>query len=112
MTVWVTSRVATVPRVRLGSWRVFQVATGSRHFAGENLDKGTGRVSTAVVTYDGSTHRGLTESGRVYELVGPPADEPHADATYVWQAWCVLHEVRAWLDVTHEYADASSTKAH
>ena len=104
MTVWVASPVATVPVVRLGRWRVYEAAdTGHRHFAGCNLDRGTGRVSTAITAYEATTHRGCTQSGRVYELTGAPALDSDADAEYVWQAWCALNHVNAYVDVTDEY---------
>ena len=113
MAVWVASPVAAVPVVRLGRWRVYEAAdTGHHHFAGRNLDKNTGRVSTAIREYDAAKRQGLTESGRVYELTGAPAAESDADAEYVWQAWCALNRVSSYVDVTHQYAGIPSTKAH
>ena len=104
MTVWVASPVAEVPVVRLERWRVYEVAgAGSRHFAGHNLTKDTGRVSSTICEYDMVRRQGRTGSGRVYELVGAPALEVDADAEYVWRAWCSLNGVRAYVEVTDEY---------
>ena len=113
MAVWVASPGLAVPVVRLTRWRVYEaVDTRARHFAGHNLAKATGRVSSAIAEYDAATHRGRTESGRVYELIGAPALEPDADAEYVWRAWCALNWVSAYVDVTHEYIDAPPRKFH
>lgn len=113
MTVWVASPVAATPVVRLGRWRVYEAADArTRHFAGHNLDRDTGRVSSAITAYDAATHRGRTESGRVYELIGAPALQADVDAAYVWRAWCALNRVSAYVDVTHEYVDAPCAKFH
>ena len=113
MAVWEARPVADVPVVRLARWRVYEVADArSRHFTGHNIDRDTGRVSTAITAYDATTHRGCTQSGRVYELIGAPALDPDADAEYVWQAWCALNRVSAYVDVTREYAATPPSALH
>ena len=103
MAVWVASPVSQVASVQLTRWRVHETVRGDRHFAEHNVMPGTGRVSTAIVSYDPQVRRGRTASGRVYELVGAPAAAADPDAEYVWAAWCVLNRIVGYRDVTDEY---------
>ena len=109
MAVWVASPVAEVANVQLARWRVYETSHGDRHFAGRNVRRGTGRVSTAIVAFDAATRCGRTESGRVYALIGDPADVANPDAEYVWATWRALNRVAGWRDVTGEYAVGPSS---
>lgn len=104
MTVWVASPVAEVASVQLVRWRVYETSAGDRHFAGRNVQRGTGRVSTAIVAFDAATQCGRTESGRVYELVGRPGRD--TDGDYVWGRWLKINGNPTWRDVSEEYTPA------
>jgi hypothetical protein len=101
MTIWATTSVETVPHLRLCSWSVYECKGAStRHFVGYNMTEREGRVSSAIQQFDPATRRGVTESGRVYELVGRPGHD--ADAEYVWRRWLALNQETAWDDVTED----------
>lgn len=82
--VWAAAPVDVEPEVRLSSWRVYAVR-GQRHFVGYNLILREGRVSSAIQFFDPKTRRGVTRSGRVYELVGSSGWDPDAD--WVFGVW-------------------------
>lgn len=90
--IWRCAPVAETPSVLIEDWAVYEVqlaneAHRTRHFVGTRLDRGrTGRVSSAIVTFDPLKQCGVTESGRVYELIGRGRG-PMPDAEYVWNAW-------------------------
>jgi hypothetical protein len=71
---------------------------GTRHFVGEDVRSGAGRVSTAIRRFDPKTLRGVTSSGRVYRLLGRRGCS--GDAQYVWSCWCRLNGETAHTDVT------------
>lgn len=98
MPVWSVASVCAEPTMSLGEWRILETEGGSRHFVGCNLRDYTGRVSTEIQQFDPSQLRGVTLSGRVYQLVGSPGYS--ADAHYVWQCWCCLNNVMRFTDVT------------
>lgn len=82
--VWAAAPVEEEPEVRLSKWQVYAVG-GGRHFVGYNTTLGEGRVSSVIQSFDRQTRRGVTASGRVYELVGPPGHDP--DAEWVFRTW-------------------------
>jgi len=98
--VWTTAPVSQVPEIALGSWSIRQLSNGDRHFVGRNLTKGTGRVSSKIEVFDAETGRGVTDSGRIYELSGRPGHDD--DAEYVWTRWCAINAVSAWIDVSKD----------
>ncbi len=98
--VWKTSPVAETPELQLSSWQIWQTETGERHFVGYNETEGAGRVSSAIQQFDRDTMRGITRSGRVYELLGPPGHD--GDAAYVWGYWKRRNGVQTAEDVTLE----------
>ena len=71
--------------------------TGERRLVGTR-DDFTGRVSTAVTTFDPRRMVATTESGRIYQLRGAPGH--NADAQYVWEQWCLVNGVLKSSDVT------------
>jgi len=79
-----------------------QTVAGELHFVGVRLDRGTGRVSSAIIEYDTVTHTGVTRSGRRYVLDGGPGADEDGEADYVWSAWCFLNQITAYRDVTNE----------
>jgi hypothetical protein len=90
------------PEIRLRAWCVTEVDDGTQHFIGYDVDCEEGRVSSAVQKFDRATRKGVTHSGRVYELLGRPGG--NLDADYVWQIWKNVNRVTTELDVTSSYA--------
>lgn len=100
--IWKAPSVSQQPGLRLMRWSVRQTEDGTRHLVGYNATYHEGRVSTAIVSFDPSTARATTRSGRVYELVGAPGYD--ADAEYVWKS--ATSPDLKWAEVTEEYKRA------
>lgn len=81
---WTVAPVSEEPEVRLSPWQIYAVKD-SLHFVGQRPGWGEGRVSTPITSFDPETGRGITESGRIYQLVGPPGYDREAD--YVLMRW-------------------------
>ena len=103
MPIWRVSAVSDEPEICLQCWSVFETERKERHFVGQNMDCGTGRVSSAIQTFDAESRTGVTRSGRRYVLVGGPGH--HDDATHTWAMWKMLNDVRQSKDVTTEYQE-------
>ena len=88
--IWTIGSVEDEPECQLIRWQIFEV-NGDRHFMGYNYAGMEGRVSSKIITFDEKEMRGITRSGRVYELV----DEPgfNHDADYVLSAWLRINEL-------------------
>lgn len=106
MSIWRTQPVSEQPVIELSSWQVFSVPAVKgddfdRHFNGYNF--GEGRVSSKIVEFDSTNMIGTTRSGRKYQLVGGPGNNP--DAEYVMSRWLGLHHINRAevVDVTSEY---------
>ena len=78
--IWRVAPVTQESQIRLTNWSIKQTNDGN-YFVGTRED-GTGRVSTQIVTFDESTKKGITKSGRVYELVGQEGYSSNGE--YVW----------------------------
>lgn len=99
MPIWSLPPVSSEPCIRLLEWRIFEILPqDSRHLVGLDIGDRTGRVSSAVLKFDAETLRGVTQSGRVYTLVGPAGSAD--DAQYVWERWCSANGVQQSTDVT------------
>lgn len=102
MYVWSATPIDEAPELRLARWSVREVLPRwTRHLVGFNLTEDEGRVSSALTAYDPRSRRAVTESGRMYELVGRPGHD--SDAEYVWRAWLRLLGEVTWHDVTDDY---------
>ena len=88
--IWTVGSVEDEPECELIRWQIFEV-NGNRHFMGYNYAGMEGRVSSKIITFDEKAMRGITRSGRVYELV----DEPgfNHDADYVLSNWLRLNQL-------------------
>jgi hypothetical protein len=79
--------VAIEPRAVITHWRLVQVHSPdgrrTRHLVGR-VDR-EGRVCSAIVELDAPGMRMTTESGRVYQLEGPPGRD--WDGEYVFGRW-------------------------
>lgn len=105
MGIWISPPVELQPMVFLSCWQVMETDDGSRYFIGHNMERGSGRASTRIVKFDPTTRRGVTGSGRIYELVGESsADIP---ANYLWAVTCAQTGTSS-TDVSSEY-DQSAT---
>lgn len=103
MPIWTVRSVEGQPSVDLVLWKIFEVDGDTRHFVGADTSDFSGRVSSAVVEFDVSTMRGVTQSGRIYELQGNPGDSEQAD--YVWNKWCTEFGVSTFHNVTQAVVD-------
>lgn len=90
--------VEAEPIKRLCVWQVFKVVSANGredlyglHFLGLDVNDFTGAVSTRIETFDPATMRGVTMSGRIYELVGGPGFS--ANSTYALDHWCQVNDV-------------------
>jgi hypothetical protein len=106
--VWNVASVADEPDTKLTQWRIFSIRGGKGgdketvHFVGYTEGwHGEGRVCSAVQTFDGATRKGVTKSGRIYELVGDPGY--NSDAMYVWARWLSINGDPDVEDITDSY---------
>ena len=103
--IWRPASVTDEPESYMVNWTVYKVKgieiddVDTIHFVG-NCD-GEGRVCSPVRTYDPTTHRGITRSGRIYELVG--ASGYDSDASYVWRRWLKMNGNLPYVNITSEY---------
>jgi hypothetical protein len=100
MSIYKPQPVSQQPHVTLIRWSVIEVDDKERHFVGRCLESDDGRVSSAIESFDAKAMRGVTRSGRVYQLEGPDAFD--LDAAYVWQWWCEVNAVKTTRDVSKE----------
>ena len=106
MPLWTFGTVEFELQVLLTDWRVLEATyvdaaePCTRHLAGSDARDGTGRVSSPIASLDVRKLRGITKSGRGYELVGRSGDHGHAGC--VWQAYCDINGIGSSTDVSHE----------
>lgn len=105
MPIWKIAPIKEEPTVVLRDWCVYQAhgvyeEGASRHFVGTKSGEWSGRVSSRIEKFDAATLRGVTASGRVYQLVGPPGYS--SDGEYVWDRYCSINKARNCSDVTEE----------
>lgn len=102
--IWRPNSVDQEPETRLTNWAVFSVdllgGDPTIHFAGYTGHEG--RVCSPIKTYDPANKRGITQSGRVYELV-PDRPGLNRDAAYVWNNWLRINGNPTFTDVTESY---------
>ena len=79
------------PKEHLTTWRIILLADGDRHFRGIRANGSTVRVSSKIVLYDAEGKTGMTLSGRIYQLEGPPGDL--ARLGFALAVWCVNNGV-------------------
>ena len=100
MPVWSVEGITEQPQLTLVQWQVMCVPNGDRHFVGYATANREGRASSAIRRFDVALLRGITRSGRVYQLSGRPGW--NSDAEYTWHRWAARDEVTDWTDVTAE----------
>ena len=90
--VWVPASVSQEPSITLVRWQIIRVRANdidTFHFVGDRKGSTHARVSSTMTAFDKSTRRGITHTGRVYELHGDP-DWLSDDAMYVLLRWLAL----------------------
>lgn len=102
--IWKPASVVEEPETVLTQWQVVEVnnPNGSgwdTHFIG--YADYEGRVCSAVQTYDPTNRRGITASGRVYELLGKSGH--NGDAEYVFKRWLTIYGNPEYRNVTVNY---------
>ena len=101
--IWPIESVANSPEIALRQWQVFEVQLPhkpgrTRHFVGYSVQAQAGQVSSAIERFDPTTMRGVTQSGRVYRLLGRPGC--NADAEHTWRRWKSICGIADAVDVT------------
>lgn len=104
--IWVTPSVAEQTYITLVQCQVLEVKAGpkvgERRLVGYSEEGWEGRVSTPITSFDPTTRKCITKSGRVYQLVGPPGFD--ADGDYVWRWWAKANHVTGKIDVSTEFS--------
>jgi hypothetical protein len=107
--IWGPTSVEIEPEKWLDSWQVFTVVKTKEfadrfglHFAGRNCRELNGAVSSKLEKFDPVTMRGVTASGRVYQLVGLPGFCD--DAQYVLDNWCRFNQIEIEI-TTNEFVE-------
>ena len=101
--------VSEEPCIALVRWRVMHAGHLGTRFVGFRAESGTGRVSSAIVELDTAGYRGVTLSGRVYELAGPAGASD--EVAPVWLTWVMHEHLVAWADVTEQlFPDATNKR--
>ena len=101
--IWQVASIKDNPEVTLDQWTVRQVMpAGTLHFVGYHHAYREGRVSSAIIRFDPEAMRGVTKSGRIYQLRGDTGF--NSDAEYVWDRWCGIpgQGVESWTVVDIE----------
>ena len=102
--------VEVEPVTQLERWRVllvhgnFKGKGDSIHFNGWAGYEG--RISSPICPWDQEKMRGISRSGRIYELVGRPGSD--VDADYVIGRWLDRNENPKWEDITDNYVTNST----
>ncbi len=98
MPIWQVAPVKMEPQLALISWEILETDSHTRHFVGVDVRDRSGRVSSAITHFDAVARKGVTQSGRIYELCGPSSHSREAE--YVWKRWCKWNGVVEFSDVT------------
>lgn len=106
--VWPIASISMNPEISLCEWRVFEVKLPNhpgktRHFVGYSVGDRAGQVSSPIRQFDPDSMQGITESGRVYKLIGKPGWD--ADAEHTWLRWKSICSITGEVDVTGSIRD-------
>lgn len=106
MPVWKIASIEARPNATLSEWAVFEVPLNgpdkqwTRHLAGWSCEDRQGQVCSPVVAFDPTTAACITQSGRVYRLLGVPG--MCSDGDYVLRQWLAINDMAELRDVTAE----------
>jgi hypothetical protein len=105
--IWNATSVSAEPQKWLESWQVYLVVDAKiqpelfgYHFVGYDIQGGHGAVSSKVEQFDSVKMCGITNSGRIYQLVGMPGTD--SDAQYTLSSWAITNQVTV-VDATEEF---------
>lgn len=105
--IWNATTVESEPQKWLEKWQVYKVIDAKiqpevfgYHFVGYDIQGGHGAVSSKVGQFDPVKMCGVTNSGRIYQLVGMPGIDP--DAQYTLDGWAAGNQVIV-KDATEEF---------
>jgi len=105
--VWNATTVESEPQKWLETWQVYKVVDAKiqpevfgYHLVGFDVRGRHGAVSSKVGQFDPVKMCGITNSGRVYQLVGMPGSDP--DAQYTLNGWAAANQVTV-KDATEEF---------
>jgi hypothetical protein len=101
--IWPIASISECPEITLLQWQIFEVQlpkkpNKTRHFVGYSVGGHAGQVSSPIQKFDPKTMRGVTESGRVYQLQGSPGWDANAD--YTWRRWKSIWGITSEVDFT------------
>ncbi len=97
MPVWSPLSVEVESELTLRSWQVMQLPCGDFHLVRYCIENREGRTSSAVEFFDKERLVAMTDSGRVYRLLGAPGG--NMDAEYVWRRWARINDANEWTDI-------------
>lgn len=104
---WRAAPVEIEPQKWIEAWQVVRVVKSDGfedrfgiHFVGRNCREYNGAVSSKIEQFNPKTLRGITISGRVYQLVGLPGYS--SDAQYVLDCWSHANRVET-TNATEEF---------
>ncbi|MFM0732842.1 hypothetical protein PQQ52_20410 [Paraburkholderia sediminicola] len=106
MGIWKSPSVELQPIVFLSRWQVMETDEGFRYFIGHNMETMSGRATTCIVKFDPKARRGVTGSGRIYELVGDSGVDTAAN--YLWAVTCAQTGTSS-TDVSSDYDQPAIT---
>jgi hypothetical protein len=105
--IWNATTVESEPQKWLERWQVYKVIDAKiqpevfgYHFVGYDIQGGHGAVSSKIGQFDPVKMCGITNSGRIYQLVGMPGTDP--DAQYTLSGWAAANQVTV-VDATAEF---------
>ena len=106
MNIWKPPGIDEEPRTKLTHWQAYLVKGGFGPEGGDTIHfcgwtGWTGRVCSAVQSYDKESHCGITQSGRIYELSGEPCF--NIDALYVWYCWLANANNPETVNISDQY---------
>lgn len=105
--IWPARSVSSEPQKWLHTWQIYKVVEAKAypeffgyHFVGYDVRGGHGAVSSKIEQFDPVTMCGVTQSGRVYQLVGTPG--VNSDGQYTLASWILANEL-VMEDATEEF---------
>lgn len=105
--IWNQPPVAIEPEKWLASWQIYKAISSKYpmsnfgyHIVGFDVRGRHGAVSSKLEQFDPLKMRGITQSGRIYQLLGEPGVDP--DAQYTLGEWSRQNQV-VMQDATKEF---------
>jgi hypothetical protein len=107
------SSVKEQPVAQFADWRLLELpGNGDRHLIGRPIGIADSRVTTAIHAIDLKARTLRTQSGRVYQLVSPPTNDPERLVAIYAHAAVNGLDVDTALDVSMEFWAAVVGRSH